>query len=956
MKQTHSLRCIYISILALFIYSEGFTQGTLKEDPEIADQIYNYGQKAFEYFQININLDSAEFYYKKAIDLAYSSSSYVIDERVAINLVSLASLYRNIYNNNEALLKLNEAEKILNETDPKNKLFGGLYHNKGNIYKVQNDLYRTKEYYEYALDFLIKNGYQDDRDFAFVYSNYIKLLLELEEYELAEQKLSTIDINKLKISPLIEFRIYNTNATSYSQVGKYDLAILYFEKARKLLENNPDIIDYTRDLLNYYYNIIGFHMLYEEYEQAMMECDNAYLLIESLGPHATRTKIVYRSDIAYRTATIQFRIGNLEKSLWIVKSNIENLNKFLDELITNKSIKTKTNMLSTALPDLYVLKSRVLFEQFKKSNAFDDLVLCYEAYQEAIETLNYMKLAMSNEDSKLFATSQILEVYNEAVYVGKMLYDMTGENKYLEQSFAFTETSKSFALYSEIKDVEAMQFSGLPEDIKNKESRLMGEMQAYEGLLYEEQLETDPDSSKVESIKDELFHLKADYDDLKQEIEQNYAKYYELKYNPKFVSLAEVQDKLAYRDALIEYVLSDTLLITYVIDRKGVDVFSQEISPEFANECLEYYMLLHDQNFSSGVHENYRKFVTLGHKFYKILIEPCLQYTDRKNFTIVPDGAITYIPFESLITQEAGPEYINYLNLPYLIKEFSVGYTHSSTLLFSERYKTKSTEDKVLAFAPMYENPLYNMDTAQFRQVLGNSDYLFPLVGTIKEVQSINETVPSKVFINEKANESRFKKYASDYSVLHLAMHTIMKDDNPLYSLLAFTNVESDDNYIVESGDTIYQDNKLYAYEIYNLKLNARMAVLSSCNSGFGKMQKGEGMMSLARGFIYAGCPSIVMTLWQVADKSSSELMTSFYKYLKKGKSKQEAMRLAKIDYLETADDLTSNPYFWSGFVVLGDSSPIYRKSGLAYWMIVITVFVGILVFFQYRRSSPHKN
>jgi CHAT domain-containing protein len=144
--------------------------------------------------------------------------------------------------------------------------------------------------------------------------------------------------------------------------------------------------------------------------------------------------------------------------------------------------------------------------------------------------------------------------------------------------------------------------------------------------------------------------------------------------------------------------------------------------------------------------------------------------------------------------------------------------------------------------------------------------------------------------------------------------------------------------------------------KIYNLKLNAEMAVLSACNSGTGKMQKGEGMMSLARGFIYAGCPSIVMTLWQVTDKSSSELMTSFYRYLKKGKSKQEAMRLAKIDYLEQADDLTSNPYFWSGFVVLGDSHPIYKKSGFTYWMIVITVFVGVMIYMQYRKSRASRN
>ena len=95
----------------------------------------------------------------------------------------------------------------------------------------------------------------------------------------------------------------------------------------------------------------------------------------------------------------------------------------------------------------------------------------------------------------------------------------------------------------------------------------------------------------------------------------------------------------------------------------------------------------------------------LGRKFYSILVEPCLQYTDRKNLTIIPDGAITYLPFEGFLTEDADTEYINYLTLPYLIREYSVGYSQSATLMFSERLKSKPTENKVLAFAPLYPNP-----------------------------------------------------------------------------------------------------------------------------------------------------------------------------------------------------------------------------------------------------------
>ncbi len=430
-----------------------------------------------------------------------------------------------------------------------------------------------------------------------------------------------------------------------------------------------------------------------------------------------------------------------------------------------------------------------------------------------------------------------------------------------------------------------------------------------------------------------------------EEIELNYEKYYEFKYKPHFVTLEELQDKLPHRDAMIEYVLTDTMLITYVIDKKNINVITQEIGPEFSDECKEYYQLLDKQNFSNGVHENYRRFVELGRKFYSILVEPCLQYTDRKNLTIIPDGAISYLPFEGFLTEDADTEYINYLTLPYLIREYSVGYSQSATLMFSERIKSKPTENKVLAFAPLYPNPSFEVDSTFFRQAAEGAEFLLPLGGIIKEVQSIKELVPARVFLNENATEAKFKELAPDYNVLHLAMHTIMRDDAPLLSYLAFTTAESN-----EPGDTI-EDNRLYAYEIYNLSLNAEMAVLSSCSSGLGKMHRGEGMMSLARGFYYAGCPSIVMTLWQVSDKSSSELMTDFYKYLKKGKSKQEAMRLAKVDYLDASDDLTSNPYFWSGFVVLGDSSPIYKKSGIAYWISIIALFIGLLIFFQYKKN-----
>jgi CHAT domain-containing protein len=928
------------STLLFIIFSCTIDGQNLEEDPIIGDLIYDYGIKGYYYLDNNLNLDTAEYYVKEALRLQYSTNNYKIDDRVAANHISLASFYRRIYNYPEAIRELNKAEEIL-ANDPDNLYFVNIYHNKGNLYRLVNDLYRTKEYYEYALDFVKEHGSQNTTRFAHVFANLVNLLFDLGEYEEARRYLSEIDITTLNMSPSIEFRILLTTANSYAELNEYELARSYYRKVNRLIENQRNN-ELNNLIIDYYARLIDFYIQYGEYDNALSEVDRGFLFIESLNNRSTRNKAEYQSAIIKRSAIIYYNIGDIERALRVTNQGIILLNDFFEELNLVDS-KNAINIYSSNLPDLYMIKSRILLEKFQDSNSIEDLKDSYESYQTSIEILNTLKLAMQDENSRVYATSQVLEIYKEAIYVGKLLYDLTDDINYLEKSFEFAESSKSFALFSEIKDMEAIEFSDLPSEVKAREDRLVGQIQYYEGMLYQEQLEEIPDSNKISIYKDQLFHLNDDYDDLMNGIEENNSKYYNLKYNPKFVTLQEVQDQLPFKEALIEYVLTDSILITYVIDRKGINVFSQEIGLEFSDECMEYYELLRAQNFSNGVHRDYRRFIELGRKFFQILVEPSLQYTDRKIITIVPDGAITYLPFEGFLTEEADNEYINYMTLPYVIRDFSIGYSHSSTLKFSKRLKTKSPERKVLAFAPKYRDLGTYADLGtQYRQPVENNEILLPLRGIIKEVQSINETVPSRIFLNEKATEANFKKFASDYNVLHLAMHTIMRDDEPLLSHLAFTNVVEEDTV---------EDNKLYAYEIYNMKLNAQMAVLSSCSSGFGKMQKGEGMMSLARGFTYAGCPSIIMTLWQVSDQSSSELMTSFYKFLKKGKSKQESMRLAKLKYLESADDLTSNPYFWSGFVVVGDGNPIYRKSGLAYWMVIVTVFVGLLLFVQYRKS-----
>ena len=172
--------------------------------------------------------------------------------------------------------------------------------------------------------------------------------------------------------------------------------------------------------------------------------------------------------------------------------------------------------------------------------------------------------------------------------------------------------------------------------------------------------------------------------------------------------------------------------------------------------------------------------------------------------------------------------------------------------------------------------------------------------------------------------------------MLHLAMHAEINQSNPSYNKLLFA------------------DGELNASKIYFSQSKANLAILSACNTGFGKLEKGEGVMSMARAFHFSGIPSVVMSLWKVPDRETKTIMLSFYEYLKKGKSKSEALRLAKLDYLKnTTDKELLHPYFWSGFVVNGNTEPIDLGGDVNYlfWggMLVIFLLLGGYVFNRVR-------
>ncbi|MBK9017890.1 MAG: CHAT domain-containing protein [Saprospiraceae bacterium] len=162
-------------------------------------------------------------------------------------------------------------------------------------------------------------------------------------------------------------------------------------------------------------------------------------------------------------------------------------------------------------------------------------------------------------------------------------------------------------------------------------------------------------------------------------------------------------------------------------------------------------------------------------------------------------------------------------------------------------------------------------------------------------------------------------------------MHALTNDADPLYSQLVFT----------QTPPTPPTTTPSHAYELYNMHLNADLAVLSACNTGAGKLISGEGIMSLSRAFKYAGCPNILMSLWSVNDASAKDIIVDFHRKLKAGSGKSDALQIAQKSYLEQADETFTHPFYWATFVMVGNNEAMSIPSHWARWVVGIGILLA---------------
>lgn len=914
--------------------------------------------------------DSSIYYYQKAI-------TYTLNGEKP-NYNDLALFYQNLalpyaakkeYETSKALLLKSTTILKASQTKTAQNDLARNFNNLGRIY-FQTGLMDSAEYYYNKSEKLRAKLYgTNKKGLAILYLNLGAFYSTISNFEKAETyyKKSKNIYEKLGLKESKNY--YRTNLNlgfNYLQTKEYDNAISYLDKvigcpfpelngqAHRHLAKCHFNLDNSKKANELYLKSIKIlNPLDNPYQLGLSYSTYGEFLISENKPaeargHLHKAKDIFgklfganHRDIALtvlKLAKADLKENKFEEALQKSQRVLNMLVPGYDEGDYTSYPGTEKLLNDGILTDAILQKGKIFYQKHLATNNIEDLKNAFEAYKKGLEIIETKRLTFEYQSNQLSLTQKAESDYDFMLNILTELYHKTSDQKYLSLLFNFMERSKSAVLLATITDSKAKISANIPDSILTREKYLRTKINGLKKLIYDErQSSGKSNTDKISEWESMIFGTQQQYQYQREYIMKNFPEYYKLRLNPETLSLEETINHLSKGQAILEYSLLEEKVIIMLITKGQQKVFISPTPEKEINRMIESIRNnLIVKDFVNFNRKQFRSYVKETHQLYQSLVEPLESEIENKSLVFIPDGKMGFIPMELLLTKNYDTDqgYMDYKSLPYLIKKYPVSYAYSSTLLHKADLKKFPSKKKVFAMAPSYENisrtPVDSLFNHRQKTTL-----LMPIPGAKQEVENISKIFRSDNWIGEEATESTFTEKATGYAILHLAMHTIVNDENPMYSKLVFYQEKGQES-----------DNLLNTYELFDLNLNAEMAVLSACNTGYGKLQRGEGIMSLARGFLYAGVPNIVMTLWPIEDAATADIMKQFYENLSDGMQKDDALRKAKLDFLENTDMLTAHPHFWASFVNIGPVKPIShtQSSRSVLWWVAAALLLGLVV------------
>lgn len=673
----------------------------------------------------------------------------------------------------------------------------------------------------------------------------------------------------------------------------YDLANAYvlvekFDKAEKYYKK---AIVIGKKIKSHQYLANARNFLAQLYLNRKIHLDEAErLLVASLN---TNIKIYgNKSDLVaenyLQLATVHKLKGNESRFLYFIEKSLEASNYRQDDL---GSVIGPLQAISALM-----LVNNWYYEIYEKDHDINHLINSYEFVDQKIALIKHTQNNFSSDRSRIDFANKYREVFELDLGLCWLLYHETGNHKYLQKAFELSETNRNTTLLKGLQGIKYRAYGEIPQDKLAVEKSTKEALEKVKMDIFFEKSASKPDKEYYKYLIDERIGLSNKLDSIYKSFYKDYPKFQNISSSKELIEIEEVQAQLDDNTQVITYFLGEKSLFSFNITKDSISLLRADIADKLIDMTNDFKNHLSKRD---NIDE-------LSYDLYMYLLGQQLD-REKSNLVIVSDNVLNYIPFEVLRAPDGS----------LLLDNYNISYNGSVRILLELKkdfFKYDAPQDWA-GFAPTYSED----------EALSSSQ------GEINEIAGLTAGVK---FVGEDAKKENFILHNKKFSIMHFAMHAKIDNENPLYNRLVF------------------EDGELTASEIYTSNSKANLVVLSACNTGFGKIEKGEGVMSMARAFHYSGIPSVVMSLWKVPDRETKTIMIDFYKYLKKGKSKDEALRLAKLSYLKgNSNNALNHPYYWSGFVINGNTDPLeINNAGFPLEWFVFVICGILLIVYLYNR------
>jgi CHAT domain-containing protein len=738
--------------------------------------------------------------------------------------------------------------------------------------------------------------------------------------------------------------------TTYFLQGNYTLAFSYFERVLRRDEAAQDAAGIANSL-GY---MGGVYRAQGRYEQALDCLARSLGLFEKLGQRDGEARTLATMGSVYQLrgdserALEYFRRSLAMREQMDAKEGIANSLLGMAAVFASRGehaqaldAASRSAALAQRIGSPHILWGALLFAG-RAHLALGHVAEARRAFDESISTVESLRahVAGGEEGQELFFADKLAPFYE--------IVEMLVREDRTEEAFSYAEAGKGRVLLDALRAGRAGAKGRLTETEATRDRELRQQMNSLSVELQREQTSPQPLGVSGESLQSRLEKARLEYAAFQSSLDAAHPELRVERGEARPVTRADVAGLLTdEHTAIAEYVVSENRTYLFVFTKRADDAAAAraahampaaaQSAPRAADAAglsLKIYTVEITRQELARRAEQFRQQLAQGdllfrphaRELYDLLLKPAEgELRDKRRLVIVPDDKLWELPFQALQASEG----------VYLVERFAVSYVPSLTVLREmarrreERSRTAHAHATLLALG----NPLLGTrPVGQARRVLmqgGGAHTLAPLPEAERQVRALAALYGpgrSRVYTGAEAQEGRLKREAGAFSVLHLATHGTLDDASPMYSnvVLARDGVRAGKG-AAQGPD---EDGLLEAWELMEMHLDAELVVLSACETARGRVTPGEGLIGLSWAMFVAGSPTTVVSQWKVESASTTELMVGFHRHLQErfsGSNSPGAQRMTKAEALRRAalqllrSERYAHPFFWAGFVMVGD-------------------------------------